>query len=58
MPKLLSFAVQELPLRMGRGVAPPLSSHYCKIQNNLGVTNSKGVLPPSGDPHDYLSWAP
>ena len=24
----------------------------------LGVTNAKGVLPPSNDPHDYLSWAP
>ncbi|KAL1664043.1 alginate lyase-domain-containing protein [Schizophyllum commune] len=22
------------------------------------VTNAKGVLPPSNDPHDYLSWAP
>lgn len=24
----------------------------------VAITNSKGDLPPSGDPHDYLSWAP
>jgi hypothetical protein len=24
----------------------------------LAVTNGKDVLPPSANPHDYLSWAP
>ncbi len=25
---------------------------------DAGIVNPKGVLPPSGDGHDYLSWAP
>ncbi|KAF5312756.1 hypothetical protein D9619_003003 [Psilocybe cf. subviscida] len=27
-------------------------------QKTWSVTNTKDTLPPSGDPHDYLSWAP
>ncbi len=33
--------------------AYPMNSNHA-----VAITNSKGDLPPSGDPHDYLSWAP
>ncbi|KIK71137.1 hypothetical protein GYMLUDRAFT_254404 [Collybiopsis luxurians FD-317 M1] len=31
---------------------------YMRLPGPSGVSNDNGVTPPSGDPRDYLSWAP
>lgn len=48
----------QRPLQSRRDGVRAIYSCRASAHSFVGVTNSKDVRAPSGDPHDYLSWAP
>jgi hypothetical protein len=55
-PRSSAGLVRLLCMDPGVGKMALFKGQHSKLY--AAVTNSKGVLPPSKDPHDYLSFAP
>jgi hypothetical protein len=55
-PRSLVGLARLLCMDLGVCIMPSFERLCSEIY--AAVTNSKGVLPPSKDPHDYLSFAP